>query len=114
MATGRRAPRTVVRLSKQFSVLLGLVLLACGAPYDPSTGIVYDPCEPVVILPGEGTSAQQLEGIRTAIGLWREVGITALTLDAAGDATRAAAFQGRPDLFHGVYEARKWARWAST
>lgn len=82
-------------------------LLSCGAPADHSNDIVYDPCEPVVVLPGEGTTAQQLEGIRNAIELWRLAGLRSLTLDPdAGTQRVPVHFRDAPSMFHGIYEPR--------
>jgi hypothetical protein len=79
---------------------------ACGgAPLDASGDIYYDPCEPIVVLPSEASTGVQRDAIASAISMWREVGLTTLTLDPeAGTQRIPVSFKKVVALFHGIYE----------
>lgn len=86
-------------------ISLSVVLAACGGPPPASPAIAYSPCAPVLLAPEAGTTAEELESIEAAIAMWREVGLTTLTLspsDAAG--ALPLRFEHAAAVFHGVYE----------
>jgi hypothetical protein len=87
-------------------VIAASTLLACGAPpHDTSGDIYYDPCEPIVLLPGDATTASQRAGITAAISMWRDVGLQSLTLDPEGGTQRIPIhFKEAVGLLHGFYE----------
>ena len=81
------------------------LLAACGAPALDGEGIVYDPCGTVVLAPQPDTSAAERASMQQAIALWRDVGLTTLTLDESANAARVPVrFAVGPSAFHGVYE----------
>lgn len=86
-------------------ISFSVVLAACGAPPPSAPAIAYSPCAPVLLAPEAGTTAEELESVESAIAMWREVGLTTLTLSAS-DAAGAVPlrFEHAADVFHGVYE----------
>lgn len=89
-----------------YPLLLPLLLLpACGAPEATQVDLVYSPCAPVRLAPLADTTARERESIVEAVALWREVGLTALTM--TGEASQNAVplrFKDAAALFRGVYE----------
>lgn len=84
-----------------------LSIFACGAPQPVGPAIVFSPCGPVHLAPGDDTTANERQSIVTAISLWQQVGVWALTLGAPNDTIEAAVpvqFKNASPLFHGVYE----------
>lgn len=89
--------------------LLALALLAasCGLsePGDTHIDITVDPCEVVVIEPGDDTSAAELAGIEEAIAMWNALVGARFTLDEVPGAARLPIrFEDAPLAFYGVYE----------
>lgn len=86
-------------------ISLLLVLAACGGPPLAGPAIAYSPCDPVLLSPEAGTTAEELESIESAIAMWREVGLTTLSLSSS-DAAGAVPlrFEHAAAVFHGVYE----------
>lgn len=86
-------------------ISLWVVLVACGAPPPTAPAIAYSPCAPVLLSPEAGTTAEELESIESAIAMWREVGLTTLTLSGSGTAGAVPlSFEHAAAVFHGVYE----------
>lgn len=89
------------------SLLLSLTLTACGAPQVTQPERVYSPCEPVRLAPEADTTDLERESIVEAMALWREVGVTALTLGEPAGLEEVAVplrFKEAAALFRGVYE----------
>lgn len=81
---------------------------ACGVePQGP--GIVYDACAPLQLIPAEDTQLEEREGIATALGMWRDVGVTGPRLDAITEAQVPVIFQTAPSAFRGQYETSSGA-----
>ncbi len=92
-------------MNKLILSLAAALLQGCGAGVSPAGEIFYDPCEAVVVVPSEGATAAQLEGITAAIGLWSKVDVKSLTLESApGRQHVRIYFKDALSIFHGIYE----------
>ena len=64
-------------------LILLLLLAACGDEKS-SFVTVFDPCEPLTLVPASDASEQQLASVREAIDMWNTVAATELTLEPEG------------------------------
>lgn len=89
-------------------LFMGLVgLVACGgtATGDAGVWILYDPCDAVVIVPGEDTSSAELASIDEALAMWAAVGLVGLTREPVPDAQRIPLhFEKAAPFSHGIYQ----------
>ena len=82
-----------------------MALCACGAPSDSAPSIVYSPCTRVLVLPDADTSSAESQSVSAAIELWRDVGLTTLTMSTLPEETQVPVrFAAASPVFHGVYE----------
>jgi hypothetical protein len=82
-----------------------VLLCACGAPPPSAPEVFYSACDPVLLIP-QDASPEELASLDTAIGLWREVGLTAFSTTATDAGAQVPVrFKDAPAPFHGVYEA---------
>jgi hypothetical protein len=82
-----------------------LLLLACGAPEPTSDEIVYSPCAPVSLAPEPDTTESERASILDAVALWRDVGVTALTMsEDQGTPAVPLRFRDAAAVFRGIYE----------
>ena len=80
-----------------------IALCACGAPSNPDTaGILYSPCDQVLVQPEAGTTEAEHGSVTAAIALWRDVGLTALSTSEG--VSVPVRFADAAAVFHGVYE----------
>src|SRR5690606_28493358 len=80
-------------------------LCACQPAPDEHLDIVFDACAPLVVVPPDGASPEQLTAIEQAIGMWHAAGIPGPTLAEVADAPRLPVrFERAAPLFLGVYE----------
>ncbi|MDP3155539.1 MAG: hypothetical protein Q8N23_22900 [Archangium sp.] len=80
-----------------------IALCACGAPSSPRTaGILYSPCNQVLVAPEDGSTEAEHRSVSAAISLWREVGLT--TLSTSEGVSVPVRFADAAAVFHGVYE----------
>ena len=92
-------------MNKLIPSFFAALALSCASGASPTNEIFYDPCEPVVVVPDAAATAAQLEGIKAAIKLWKEVGVGSLSLESApGQQHVRVYFKDALALFHGVYE----------
>lgn len=82
-----------------------VVLGGCGAPGDTVLDVVYDPCEPVVLIAASEVSEEEHAGLETAVVLWDDVMETGLTLDPdiAGARLRVG-FENAAPMYYGNYD----------
>lgn len=105
------------RLLAYLTILLASVAAACGGPSSgPVVAAVrFDPCHPLALVVGAGTSGDRSAGVRAAADLWNGAARAQLSVDEAPtapalDATGAASatlpvdFQPAISLSHGYYD----------
>lgn len=82
-----------------------LVLAACGAAPSTEPEIVYSPCASVPLAPEPDTTSSERDSILAAVALWRDVGVTALTMsDETSEVAVPLRFRDAAAVFRGVYE----------
>ena len=99
------------------TVLLASVAAACGGSSSDSvvSAVRFDPCHPLALVVGAGTSGDRAAGVRAAADLWNGAARAQLSVDEAPtapalDATGAASatlpvdFQPAAAPSHGFYD----------
>ena len=106
------------RVLASLTILLASVAAACGAASSDSvvSAVRFDPCHPLALVVGAGTSGDRAAGVRTAADLWNgaaraqlsvdDEASTAPALDATGaaSATLPVDFQPAVAPSHGFYD----------
>jgi len=83
---------------------VGLLIGCSGSPADQHLDIVFDVCAPIAVVAPDAT-LEQRAGIERGVDLWRDRGVTTLSLDAAIDAPSVEIqFDDAAANFHGIYE----------
>ena len=91
-------------MSHRWWALTALALLACGPPPPPpGPAILYSPCSLVQLVPATDTTDAELASIHSAVAMWRQVGVTALTLSGSPEGL-PVRFKAAAAVFHGIYE----------
>ncbi len=70
----------VINSSSLFAAVLAVALTACGGPGDTHMDIVFDACEPLVLVPEDASDGQRAS-IGWAVAMWAQVANTRLTLE---------------------------------
>jgi hypothetical protein len=89
-----------------FAVAFGVVAGCTSTDSDHQLDIVFDVCQPVAVI-APTADGPRLDAIDRALGLWRERGVVAATLETApveGVPTLEVQFADGSALFHGIYE----------
>ena len=82
-----------------------VLISACGTSADSSQPIVFDPCQPVVLVPDSDATMEQLGGVAVAIELWQRAAGTHLSTDEGAAAPRLPVhFQSAALAFRGLYD----------
>lgn len=80
-----------------------IALCACGAPSITETNdVVYSPCTQVLVRPEADTTEAERQSVSAAIALWRDVGLTRLSMSEG--VSVPVRFAEAAAVFHGVYE----------
>jgi hypothetical protein len=74
-------------------------------PGDTVFDIVFDPCQPLVVVPADDTSPAERASIEAAVAMWNERAGSRLVFDDVAGAPRLPiGFEDAPGAFYGVYE----------
>jgi hypothetical protein len=77
---------------------------ACGSEGSDGPGIVFDPCQPTLLLPGGDASAAERASLSDALELWRSVGGPDLSLtNEAAPQVLPVGFESAAPAFFGLY-----------
>jgi hypothetical protein len=95
------------------TVLVAALLGGCAADTgDTRLQIVFDVCQPVVLVPGPGAGDDEVASLDSAIAMWNRLGQSSLSrgepgergeLGAVGDVLEVE-FETAAAVFHGVYD----------
>jgi len=91
-------------MSHRWWALIALAMFACGGPPETGPAIVYSPCAPVHLAPEADTTDAERESIVSAVAMWSQVGVTALTMNGSPEGAVPLRFKHAAAVFHGVYE----------
>ncbi|MBI4510285.1 MAG: hypothetical protein HY698_11680 [Deltaproteobacteria bacterium] len=85
--------------------LLVVSVMSCDRPQDMTFDIVHNPCEPLVVVPAEGSTLAERGNLAQAVELWNQAVSAQLTLDDLPDAPRLPVrFEDGALAIYGVYE----------
>jgi hypothetical protein len=92
------------------ALLVAALLGGCAADTsDHTLQVVFDPCEPVLLVPGPGAGGAEVASMDAAIAMWSAVGEGSLARAAPAAEPRAGRtlevrFETAAAVFHGVYD----------
>jgi hypothetical protein len=82
---------------------------ACSAPgLGDAESIVFDPCEPIAVLPVDATAAE-IASLEQAAGMWNESAATQIVLGGDADQRIPVRFEDAAALFFGQYSPQEGA-----